>query len=129
MTAQVPHTAFPAATTSRPPPPASRKLVRGLSLLGAVALIVGNMVGTSLYTLPASVAKAAGPFGIVAWLFTAAGYLFVALVYASLGTRYPRTGGPYVYAREAFGEFAGCQTVWAYWFSAVIGNAAMVTGG
>jgi len=121
-------TIFSAASASHLPPPASRKLVRGLSLLGAVALIVGNMVGTSLYTLPASVAKAAGPFGIVAWLFTAVGYFFVALVYASLGTRYPRTGGPYVYAREAFGEFAGFQTVWAYWFSAVIGNAAIVTG-
>ncbi|MBC7788487.1 MAG: amino acid permease [Anaerolineae bacterium] len=112
------------STTAHSP----RKLIRGLSLLGAVALIVGNMVGTSLYTLPASVAKAAGPFGIVAWLFTAVGYFFVALVYASLGTRYPRTGGPYVYAREAFGEFAGFQTVWAYWFSAVIGNAGIVTG-
>ncbi|MBA3560788.1 MAG: amino acid permease [Gemmatimonadaceae bacterium] len=114
--------------TASPTPHSPIRLVRGLSLLGAVALIVGNMVGTSLYTLPASVAKAAGPFGIVAWLFTAVGYFFVALVYASLGTRYPRTGGPYVYAREAFGEFAGFQTVWAYWFSAVIGNAAIVTG-
>ena len=36
--------------------------------------------------------------------------------------------GPYVYAREAFGDFAAFQTVWSYWFSAVIGNAAIVTG-
>jgi basic amino acid/polyamine antiporter, APA family len=103
-------------------------LVRGLTLLGTVALCVGNMVGTSVYTLPASLAKATGPLGLVAWLVTAVGYLFVALVYASLGVRYPRTGGPYVYAREAFGEFAGFQTVWAYWVSSVIGNAAIVTG-
>ncbi|MFN2399295.1 MAG: APC family permease [Gemmatimonadaceae bacterium] len=103
-------------------------LVRGLTLLGAVALVVGNMVGTSAYTLPAALAKATGPLGLVTWVLTAAGYLLVALVYASLGTRYPRTGGPYVFAREAFGEFAGFQTVWAYWFSAVIGNAAIVTG-
>ena len=102
--------------------------VRGLTLLGTVALIVGNMVGTSVYTLPASLAEAVGPLGIGAWLLTAVGYLFVAIVYASLGVRYPRTGGPYVYAREAFGEFAGFQTVWAYWFSAVIGNAAIATG-
>ncbi|MEJ7811674.1 MAG: amino acid permease [Gemmatimonadaceae bacterium] len=103
-------------------------LVRGLGLLGTVALVVGNMVGTSVYTLPASLAKATGPLGLAAWALTALGYLFVALVYASLGTRYPRTGGPYVYAREAFGEFTGFQTVWAYWVSAVIGNAAIVTG-
>jgi basic amino acid/polyamine antiporter, APA family len=102
--------------------------VRGLSLLGAVALIVGNMVGTSVYTLPALLARETGPLGILAWLVTAAGYLFVALVYASLGTRYPETGGPYVFARETLGEFAGFQSVWAYWFSAVVGNAAIVTG-
>jgi APA family basic amino acid/polyamine antiporter len=108
-----------------PQPTAS--LVRGLTLLGTVALVVGNMVGTSVYTLPASLAQIAGPFGIVAWVFTAAGYLFVALVYASLGTRYPRTCGPYVFAREAFGDVVGFQSVWSYWISAVIGNAGIVT--
>jgi basic amino acid/polyamine antiporter, APA family len=86
------------------------------------------MVGTSAYTLPALLARETGPLGILAWIVTAAGYLFVALVYASLGTRYPQTGGPYVFAREGLGEFAGFQSVWAYWFSAVVGNAAIVTG-
>ena len=102
--------------------------MRDLTLLGTVALVVGNMVGTSVYTLPASLASATGPLGVLAWLLTAAGYLFVAIVYSGLGARYPKTGGPYVFAREAFGEFAGFQTVWAYWFSAVIGNAAIATG-
>ncbi|NUQ20918.1 MAG: amino acid permease, partial [Gemmatimonadaceae bacterium] len=109
-------------------PPSGAQLVRGLSLLGTVALVVGNMVGTSIYTLPASLAKTAGPYGLVAWGFVAAGYLVVALVYARLGTRFPRTGGPYVYARAAFGDFTGFVTVWSYWVSTVIGNAAIVTG-
>lgn len=104
------------------------QLVRGLTLLGTVALVVGNMVGTSIYTLPASLASVTGPFGIVAWGVTAAGYLFVAIVYSRLGTRYPRTGGPYVYARAAFGDVAGFVTVWSYWVSTVVGNAAIVTG-
>ncbi|HEX2719289.1 MAG TPA: amino acid permease [Gemmatimonadaceae bacterium] len=103
-------------------------LVRGLGLLSTVALIVGNMVGTSIYTLPAGLAKETGPFGLVAWLLVAVGYLFVAVVYARLGTRYPRTGGPYVYARTAFGDVAGFTTVWSYWVSTIIGNAAIVTG-
>ncbi len=93
-----------------------------------MALVVGNMVGTSIYTLPASLAKATGPFGLVAWAFVAFGYLFVALVYSRLGTRFPRTGGPYVYARHAFGDLTGFITAWSYWLSAVIGNAAIVTG-
>lgn len=108
--------------------PSKTSLVRGLSLLGAVALVVGNMVGTSMYTLPASLAAAVGPLGIVAWLLTALGYLGVALVYADLGTRYPRTGGPYVYAREAFGDFAGFIAFWLYWVSALIGNAGITVG-
>ena len=83
--------------------PARPSLVRGLSLLGCVALIVGNMVGTSIYTLPASLAKTTGPLGLAAWVLTAIGYFFVALIYASLGTRYPNTGGPYVFARDAWG--------------------------
>ena len=102
--------------------------VRGVTLVGAVALVVGNMVGTSIYTLPASLAQAVGPLGIVAWLLTALGYFGVALVYANLGARYPRTGGPYVFAREAFGDFAGFLSVWLYWISALIGNAGIVTG-
>ena len=102
--------------------------VRGVSLFGAIALVAGNMLGTSLYTLPASLATAVGPLGLLSWVITAAGFLLLALLYASLGTRFPRTGGPYVFAREAFGDFAGFQTVWMYWLSAVFGNAAIVTG-
>jgi APA family basic amino acid/polyamine antiporter len=103
--------------------------VRGLTLVGVIALIAGNMLGTSLYTLPASLAKQVGPIGLLSWVITAAGFFLLALLYGSLGTRYPRTGGPYVFAREAFGDFAGFQTVWMYWLSAAIGNAAIVTGG
>lgn len=108
--------------------PPRRTLMRDLTLFGTVALVAGNMLGTSLYTLPASVASVAGPIGIVSWVITAAGFFLLALLYAQLGPRYPRTGGPYVFAREAFGEYAGFQTVWMYWLSAVVGNAAIVTG-
>ena len=121
-------TARPADARLAPPDPSAPSLVRGLSLLGAVALVVGNMVGTSMYTLPASLAQSVGPLGITAWGLTAFGYLGVALVYASLGARYPRTGGPYIFAREAFGDFAAFLSVWLYWISAVIGNAGIVIG-
>ena len=39
--------------------------------------------------------------------------------------RYPRTGGPYYFARRAFGDFVGFQTAWAYWIAAWVGNAAI----
>ncbi|MBL8861765.1 MAG: amino acid permease [Planctomycetes bacterium] len=107
-------------------PGARVALARNVGLVGATALVVVNMVGSSVYTLPASIAKGVGPLGIVAWVLTALGYLFVARVYARLGTRFPRTGGPYAYARAAFGEAAGFATVWCYWLSATLGNAAIV---
>jgi APA family basic amino acid/polyamine antiporter len=100
-------------------------LLRSIGLFGAVALVVVNMVGSSLYTLPASLADSVGPLALVAWLATALGYVLVTSVYARLGARFPRSGGPYEYARRAFGDRAGFTTVWAYWWSATIGNAAI----
>ncbi|MCU0619642.1 MAG: amino acid permease, partial [Gemmatimonadaceae bacterium] len=100
----------------------------GIGLVGVVALAVGNMVGTSIWTLPASLAEVAGPLAVVAWLVTAGGYWFVARSYARLGARWPITGGPYVFAREAFGERVAFVVVWSYWLSATLGNAAIVTG-
>ena len=49
----------------------------------------------------------------------------LALVFATLGRAYPKTGGPYVYARKAFGDFIGFQTAWSYWINAWVGNAAI----
>jgi len=81
--------ARPSGAPSHPPAPAplarGPRLVRGLTLVSTVALVVGNMVGTSVYTLPASLALGVGPIQIVSWTLAAAGYLFVALVYASIG--------------------------------------------
>lgn len=72
-------------------------------------------------------AAAAGPLAITAWGVTALGYFFIARTYSRLGARWPKTGGPYIYVRLAFGDFAAFQTVWSYWLSATIGNAAIVT--
>ncbi len=120
-----PATSEPQPATRNPRP---AQFVRGLTLFGTIALVAGNMLGTSLYTLPASLAQSTGPIGLLSWVVTAAGFLLVAMLYATLGPRYPATGGPYVFAREAFGDFVGFETVWMYWLSAVIGNAAIVTG-
>jgi APA family basic amino acid/polyamine antiporter len=49
----------------------------------------------------------------------------LALVFANLGRAYPQTGGPYAYARRAFGDFAGFWTAWGYWIAAWAGNAAI----
>src|SRR5690349_24717587 len=97
---------------------ADRKLKRTMGMWMATALVIGNMVGSGVFLLPASLSSAAGPVSIVAWLFTGVGALALALVFARLGGRFPRSGGPYVYARRAFGDFIGFQTAWGYWIAA-----------
>jgi APA family basic amino acid/polyamine antiporter len=88
------------------------------------ALVIGNMIGSGVFLLPASLA-AYGGISIVAWLFTAAGAFLLAWVFARLGRAYPKTGGPYAYTRRSFGDFVGFQTAWAYWIAAWVGNAAI----
>jgi APA family basic amino acid/polyamine antiporter len=110
------------ATTGR-----TRKLGR-LGLFMAVALVVGNMIGSGVFTLPSAMAGVSvtnGAGSLLAWVFTGVGAVVLALVFANLGRAYPRTGGPYVFARRAFGDFIGFQTAWGYWIAAWAGNAAI----
>lgn len=106
-------------------PAAPRKLKRSMGLWMATALVVGNMVGSGIFTLPAVLAGEAGPASIVSLAFTGIGAMLLALVFANLGRAHPRTGGPYYFARRAFGDFVGFQTAWAYWIAAWVGNAAI----
>jgi APA family basic amino acid/polyamine antiporter len=97
---------------------------RKLGTPAATSLVVGNMIGSGIFLLPASLA-AFGGISIWAWLFTAAGSFLLAMVFANLGRAYPRTGGPYEFSRRAFGDFVGFQTAWGYWIAAWVGNAAI----
>jgi basic amino acid/polyamine antiporter, APA family len=108
-----------------PGPEPRPKLKRELGMVMATALVIGNMVGSGVFLLPASLARAAGPASIVAWVLTGTGAMLLALVFARLGRAYPRTGGPYVYVRAAFGDFMGFWTAWTYWINAWVGNAAI----
>jgi APA family basic amino acid/polyamine antiporter len=100
---------------------------RGLGFWMCLALVIGNMIGSGVFLLPASLA----PYGlnsIFGWLMTAAGSVLLAIVFARLARVYPNAAGPYVYPRVAFGEAAGFLTAWGYWMAIWVGNAAIVTG-
>lgn len=88
------------------------------------SLVVGNMIGSGIFLLPASLAKYGG-ISIIGWLVTATGSVLLALVFAKLSQLIPKTGGPYIYSRIAFGEFAGFLVAWGYWLSIVAANAAI----
>ncbi len=103
---------------------------RGGKALGfwiCTALVVGNMIGSGVFLLPASLA----PFGwnaVFGWILTIAGALALAFVYARLARAIPQEGGPYAYAQAAFGPMVGFAVAWSYWLSVVVGNAAIATG-
>jgi len=88
------------------------------------ALVLGNMIGSGVFLLPASLAPYGG-ISIIGWLVSAGGALCLALVFARLGAKLPRIGGPYAYAHEGFGDFGGFWVAWAYWISIWTTNAAL----
>ncbi len=100
------------------------RLTRKLGLWMATALVVGNMIGSGVFLLPASLG-AFGGVSILGWLFTSVGALVLALTFARLSRLLPRAGGPYVYTRVGFGDFAGFLVAWGYWISVCAGNAAI----
>jgi basic amino acid/polyamine antiporter, APA family len=112
-------------TTTNGSAPAAPKLKRSMGLWMATALVVGNMIGSGIFLLPAALADTAGPISLFGWVFTGAGAILLALVFANLGRALPRTGGPYAYAKRAFGDFAGFWTAWGYWIAVWAGNAAI----
>ena len=89
------------------------------------ALVTGNMIGSGIFLLPASLA-AYGSISLLSWIFTAVGALLIALVFAKLANVMPLIGGPYAYCREAFGDFVGFQMAYNYWIALWVGNAAIV---
>lgn len=89
-----------------------------------LALVIGNIVGSGVYLLPASLA----PYGlnsVFGWIITCGGAVALAAVFARLAKHFPKAGGPYVYARVAFGDGAGFLMAWGYWMGIWVGNAAI----
>lgn len=90
----------------------------------ATSLVIGNMIGTGIFFLPANLA-AIGPLSILGWLVTALGAMCLAFVFSRLSLVYPKSGGPYTHSRDAFGNFIGFQMGWGYWIMGWTSNAAV----
>ncbi len=95
-----------------------------LGLGACTALVVGNMVGSGIFLLPASLA-ALGSISLGGWVLTSAGALVLAIIFGRLSRIITATGGPYAYTREAFGDFAGFIIAWGYWIALWTGNAGV----
>ncbi|MGZ3510106.1 MAG: amino acid permease [Vulcanimicrobiaceae bacterium] len=81
------------------------RLIRGIGLRDAVAINVITMIGIGpLITIPLVLAQLAGPLALIGWIAGALVALCDGLVWAELSSRFPGSGGTYVYLREAFGR-------------------------
>jgi APA family basic amino acid/polyamine antiporter len=109
-------TEAPAREISSPP--------RQLGFSIALALVVGNMIGSGIFLLPANLA----PFGmnaIIGWIITIAGSICIAAIFAMFARVYPLAAGPYDYVQTALGEPPAFFVMWSYWIAAWVTNAAI----
>jgi APA family basic amino acid/polyamine antiporter len=119
----VPSTVFTASPASTPAPP---KLDRRLGPFDGAAIVVSNVIGGGIFVVPAFVAQLAPhPWAIVAvWVGGGALAFTGAMAYAELAALRPRSGGEYVYLREAFGPLAGFLTGWTSFVAGFAGAIA-----
>jgi len=108
------------------------ELRRSLRVRDGLAMVVGIMVGSGIFRTPGGVASQLGRPGLTlfAWLLGGVVAFMGSVIFAELGTRYPRAGGKYVYAREAFGPRMGFVVGWveAVVYIAAIAAIAVVCG-
>lgn len=105
-------------------PEQSKSEKRVLGFWTSTSLVVGNMIGSGIFLLPSALAVYGG-ISIFGWMFTTFGAIFLALVFVNLSREFPKIGGPYFYARKAFGDFSGFIVAYGYWISILCGNAAI----
>src|SRR5215510_8286159 len=102
-------------------------LLRVLGVGFGVAVIIGNTIGAGIFRAPGTIAEqlpATVPFLLI-WLGGGLYALLGAISLAELGTMIPRSGGQYVFARYALGEYAGFVVGWSDWISSCGSTAAV----
>ena len=95
-----------------------------LSLVPLTMLVTGNMMGSGIFLLPASLANI-GSIALLGWVVTSLGALSLSLVFVRLRSLNPEAVGLYGFTRAGLGRYAGSQLVYGYWVAIWIGNMAV----
>jgi amino acid transporter len=103
-------------------------LRRELGKWDLTAIGINQVIGSAIFLLPADVARQIGPWGPAAFLLVGLASLLIALCFAEVGSRFDRTGGPYLPARTAYGRFVGFEVGWMMWFTRVASQASVSNG-
>ena len=91
---------------------ADRHLVRAIGRWTLTALVLNGVIGSGIFGLPGAVAKLVGPTAPLAYVLAALAIGVLTVSFAEVGSQFRETGGQYLYARHAFGRFAGVQIGW-----------------
>jgi basic amino acid/polyamine antiporter, APA family len=102
------------------------QLVRTVGRFSLTAITVNGVVGAGIFVMPATVAGLLGPASPIAYVLAGVAAILIALSFAEAGSYYDRAGGPYLYAREAFGDFVGFEVGWMFLLARLAGAAAII---
>jgi amino acid transporter len=105
-----------------PSPP--RQLVRAIGRWSLTALVINSIIGSGVFGLPAASAALLGRLSPYAVLAAGTGMSVIIACFAEVASRFHQAGGPYLYARAAFGRLMGIQTAWMLWLGQVAAPAA-----
>jgi len=114
--------AAPASTAD--PRPAAPQLVRAIGRGDFTAAIINAVIGSSVFSLPSVLAGLTGTRSPLAYIAAGLGILTIMLCVAEVASRFTEAGGPYLYAREAFGRTVGFQAGWLTFWIRVTAAAA-----
>jgi basic amino acid/polyamine antiporter, APA family len=104
--------------------PPRLELVRAIGRWSLLALVVNSIIGSGVFGLPSVVAALIGKASVWAVIAAGAGMSIIMGCFAEVASRFQQAGGPYLYARVAFGRFMGIQTAWMLWLGQVAAPAA-----
>jgi len=102
----------------------SEGLVRGIRRWDLVAITINGIIGAGIFGLPAKVFSLIGSYSLLAFVACALVVTLIILCFAEVGSRFDETGGPYVYAREAFGATVAFEVGWLIWLARLTAFAA-----
>jgi len=98
--------------------------VREIGRWTLTALVINSIIGSGIFGLPSTIAGLLGKMSPYAYLLAAAGIGIIMACFAEVASQFRDAGGPYLYARTAFGRFAGLQTGWLAWLVRLTAAAA-----
>ena len=104
--------------------PIEERLVRGIGRWSLVAVTINGIIGAGIFGLPSKVFALVGPASIVAFAVCAVVVTLIILCFAEVASRFRATGGPYLYARDAFGPVVGFEIGWMMWLARLTAFAA-----